>query len=130
MCISTTQPRHLLIKLCRDNLFRISNLIKSNRRISWVGFKAEARVSAYFTKLGWRCGCIFVGLVCVRGWVYMFIWLGCVRRVGMYWEGGRRETTPLYHICYIKFISSWKKFYPINLIKMTKIENKNCKCSK
>ena len=21
-------------------------------------------------------------------------------------EGGRRETTPLYHICYIKFISS------------------------
>ena len=32
----------------------------------------------------------------------MFIWLGCVRRVGMYWEGGRSETTPLYHICYIK----------------------------
>ena len=28
----------------------------------------------------------------------MFIWLGCVRRVGMYWEGGRRETTPLYQI--------------------------------
>ena len=38
-----------------------------------VGFKAEARVSAYFIKLGWRCGCIFVGGVCVRGWVYMFI---------------------------------------------------------
>ena len=34
MCISATQPRHLLIKLCRENLFRISNLIKSNRRIS------------------------------------------------------------------------------------------------
>ena len=63
-----------------------------------VGFKAKARVSAYFTKLGWRCGCIFVGGVCVRGWVYMFMWLGCVRRVGKYWEGGRRETTPLCHI--------------------------------
>ena len=49
-----------------------------------VGFKVEARVSAYFTKLGWRCGCIFVGGVFVRGWIYMFIWLGCVRRVGMY----------------------------------------------
>ena len=71
-----------------------------------VGFKVEARVSAYFTKLGWRCGCIFVGGVFVRGWIYMFIWLGCVRRVRMYWEGGRRETTPLYHICYIQFISS------------------------
>ena len=29
-----------------------------------VGFKAKARVSSYFTKLGWRCGCIFVGGVC------------------------------------------------------------------
>ena len=44
--------------------------------------------------------------VCEGVGIYMFIWLGCVRRVGMYWEGGRRETTPLYHICYIKFISS------------------------
>ena len=52
-------------------------------------------------------GVFLVGGVFVRGWVYMFIWLGCVRRVGMYnWEGGRRETTPLYHICYIQFISS------------------------
>ena len=24
----------------------------------------------------------------------------------MYWEGGRRETKPLYHICYIKGIVS------------------------
>ena len=32
--ISATQPRHLLIKLFRENLFRISNLIKCNRRIS------------------------------------------------------------------------------------------------
>ena len=23
--------------------------------------------------------------------MYMFIWLGCVRRVGMYWEGGRKK---------------------------------------
>ena len=44
----------------------------------------------------------FCGFGVCEGWVYMFIWLGCVRRVGMYWEGGRRETTPLYHICYIK----------------------------
>ena len=36
-----------------------------------VGFKAKARASAYLTKLGWRCGCIFVGGVCVRGWEYM-----------------------------------------------------------
>ena len=60
-----------------------------------VGFKAKARASVYLTKLGWRCGCIFVGGVCVMGWVYMFIWLGCVKRVGVYWEGGRRETTPI-----------------------------------
>ena len=39
-----------------------------------VGFKAKARASAYLTKLGWRCGCIFVGEVSVRGvgiYVYM-----------------------------------------------------------
>ena len=40
----------------------------------------------------------FCGWGVCEGWVHMFIWLGCVRRVGMYWEGGRRETTPLYHI--------------------------------
>ena len=49
---------------------------------------------------------VFLWVGCLRGWVYMFIWLGCVRRVGMYLEGWRRETTPLYHICYIQFISS------------------------
>ena len=26
-----------------------------------VGFKAKAMASAYFTKLGWRRGCLFVG---------------------------------------------------------------------
>ena len=35
----------------------------------------------------------------------MFIWLGSIRRVGMYWEGGRRETIPFYHICYITLSS-------------------------
>ena len=100
--------------LCYENLFRISNLIKSNRQNKLelgVGFKAKARASAYFAQLGWRCGCIFVDgvCVCVMGWAYMVIWLGCVRRVGMYWEG---KTAPLYHICYIKFISSWKNYIP------------------
>ena len=32
-----------------------------------VCFKAKARASAYFTKLGWRRGCVFVGGVCLRG---------------------------------------------------------------
>ena len=42
-----------------------------------VGFKAKARASAYFTKLGWRRGCVFVGEVCVLGGGYiMCIWLG------------------------------------------------------
>ena len=51
-----------------------------------VGFKAKARASAYLTKLGWRCGCIFVGGVCVRGWEYMLYGWGVLERVGMYWE--------------------------------------------
>ena len=68
-----------------------------------VGFKAKARASVYLTKLGWIRGWVFVGGVCVSE---RWIWLGCVRRVGMYWNEGGRETTPLYHICYINFISS------------------------
>ena len=47
--------------------------------------------------------------VCVKGWVYMCIWVGwleCVRRVGMHWKEGEKRTTPFCHICYIKFISS------------------------
>ena len=36
-----------------------------------VGFKAKARASDYFTKLGWRCGCIFVNVVCVLGGGYI-----------------------------------------------------------
>ena len=43
--------------------------------------------------------------VCEGVGIYVYM-VGCVRRVGMYWEEGRRETTPLYHICYIKFVSS------------------------
>ena len=45
-------------------------------------------------------------------WVYFCGW-GVCEGVGIYgldvlegWEGGRSETTPLYHICYIKLISS------------------------
>ena len=102
-CINATQPRHLLIKLCRENLFRISNLIKSNRQNKLklgVGFKAKARASAYFTKLGWRSGCIFVGGMRVKGWIYMFTWLGCVRK----WECiGKEGEKKLHH--YIIFVT-------------------------
>ena len=59
-----------------------------------VGFKAKTRASAYFTKLGWRRGCVFVG-----AWGVLEGWECIGRRE-------RRETTPSYHICYIKFISS------------------------
>ena len=58
------------------------------------------------------------------GWIYMFIWLGCVRRVEMYWVGGRRETTPLYHICYIMFISSWKNSIPSTWKRWLKLKTK------
>ena len=65
-----------------------------------VGFKAEARVSAYFTKLGCGRGCIFVGGVCVRGWVYMFIWLGVLEG----WEciGKEGEEKLRHYIIFIK----------------------------
>ena len=41
-----------------------------------VGFKAKARASAYFTKLGWRSGCIFVGGICVweGGYICLYGW--------------------------------------------------------
>ena len=70
-----------------------------------VGFKAKVRASAYFTKLGWRCGCIFVGgvCVCVRGWVCMCIWLGWWG-VLEEWECiGRRGRRKLHH--YIIFVT-------------------------
>ena len=38
-----------------------------------VGFKAKVRASAYFTKLGWRRGCVFV-----------FLWVGVCEGVGIY----------------------------------------------
>ena len=62
-----------------------------------VCFKAKARDSAYFTKLGWRRGCVFVGGVCggvCEGRVDVCLWLGwlgCVRRVGMYWKEGEKR---------------------------------------
>ena len=127
--ISATQQRHLLINVSWQFIL---NLIKSNRQSKLklgVGFKAKARASAYLLNWGGDVG-VFCGLGVCEGWVYMFIWLGCIRWVRMYWERGRRETTPLCHICYIKFVSLLKKFYAINLIKMTKIENKYFKCSK
>ena len=71
-----------------------------------VGFKAKARALAFFAKLGCRRGCVFVGGVCVRGGGYICVygWDGWGVLKG--WEcigrRGRRETTPLYHICYIK----------------------------
>ena len=40
-----------------------------------VGFKAKARASAYLTKLGWRCGCIFVGGVCVCEGVGIYVYM-------------------------------------------------------
>ena len=59
-----------------------------------VGFKAEARASAYLTKSGWRCGCIFVGGVCVRGWEYVLYGWGVLEG----WEciGNEGEEKP-YH---------------------------------
>ena len=72
------------------------------------------------------CVCV---CVCVCIGVEMVGWLGCVRRVGMYWKEGEEK---LHHYIIFVTLSSLvhEKFYPINLIKMTKIENKNCKCSK
>ena len=90
-----------------------------------VGFKAKAKASAYFTKMEWRRGCVFVSGVCVGcvcvGCVGVCVWGGgyiCVYGWGGWgvlkgWEyigkRGRREITSFCHVCYIKFISSWKK---------------------
>ena len=63
---------------------------------------------------------VFLWVWCVWGGGYRCLYGWSVRRVGT-WEGGRRETTLLF-IWYIKFISSWKKFYTINLIKCLKLK--------
>ena len=71
----------------------------------------------------------------------IFLWVGCVwggRYVCLYgwgvlegWEcTGKEEEEKLHHYIILSSLVHEKKFYPINLIKMTKIENKNCKCSK
>ena len=68
-------------------------MINSNRHNKLnlgVGFKAKARASADFINWGEDVGVSLVGGVCVTGWVFVFIWLGCVKRMVMYWEGGRR----------------------------------------
>ena len=97
---STASPVN---QLCRENLFRISNLIKSNRQNKLklgVGFKTKARASSYFTKLGWRSGFIFVGGMYVRGWIYMFIWWGVLEG----WECiGKEGEEKLHH--YIIFVT-------------------------
>ena len=74
-------------------------------------------------------GVYFVGGVCVRGrYICLYGW-------GVFegWECiGKEEEEKLHHyIIFVTFSSLvHEKIYPINLIKMTKIENKNCKCSK
>ena len=50
----------------------ISN--RQNKLKLGVGFKAKARASAYFTKLGWRSGCIFFGWdVCEGMDIYVYM---------------------------------------------------------
>ena len=44
----------------------------------------------------------------------MFIWLGCVRRVGMYWEGGEEK---LHH--YIIFVTLSSLVHEKNSIPST-----------
>ena len=103
-----------------------------------VCFKAKAKASAYLTKLGWIRGWVFVGGVCGGGGV-----CACVRVRGGYgWGGwdvlegwgriGRRGEEKLHHYTIFVTLSSLvhEKIDPINLINMTKTENKNCKCSK
>ena len=73
--------------------------------------------------------CFVGGVYVCEGWIWLG-WLGCVRRVGMYWKEGEEK---LHHYIIFVTLSSLvnEKFYPINLIKMTNfIENKNCKCLK
>ena len=74
----------------------------------------------------------FCGWGCVLGGGYICVYgLECVRRVEMYWEGRREDNLHNYIIFVtVSSLVHEKKFYPINLIKMTKIENKNFKCSK
>ena len=92
----------------------IFNLISFN---IMVGFKARVMPSAYFIKLGslihWG-GILWVGRVCMWGGGYICVYgwgvlEGC-ECIGK--RRGRKETTSFYHVCYIKFISSWKNSIP------------------
>ena len=60
--ISAAQPRHLSIKLCHVNLFRIKNLIKSNRQN-----KLKLGVESL---LVWGCGGELMRVV-MGVWVFM-----------------------------------------------------------
>ena len=99
--------------MCHENLFRMSNLIKSNRQNKFklgVGFKTKARASAYFTKLEFTSGCIFVGGMCVRG-VYI-----CLYGWGVLegWECiGKEGEEKLHH--YIIFVTLCSLVHEKNL---------------
>ena len=56
----------------------------------------------------------FCGWGVCEGWVYMFIWLGCVRRVGMYWVEGEEK---LHH--YIIFVTFSSLLHEKNSIPST-----------
>ena len=63
------------------------------------------------------------GYICLYGWGVLEGW-ECIGKEG--------EEKLHHYIIFVTFSSlvHEKNFYPINLIKMTKIDNKNCKCSK
>ena len=63
----------------------------------------------------------YIGL-CLYGWGVLEGW-ECI--------GKEKEEKLHFYIIFVTLSSSvHEKIYPINLIKMTKIENKNCKFSK
>ena len=95
--ISAAQPRPLSIKLCRGNLFRIKNLIKSNR---------QNKLKLVEVGLGvWECvygscdGCMGLN-VCGYRWGLSRVW--CVERVLVDWNSlnyrdGRRGEEKVHH---------------------------------
>ena len=82
------------------------NLISFN---TMVGLMSKQGLQLFFSKLGWRRGCIFEGVVCVSvrgGYIYIYIsWV-----VGVFWKGvnvleGRGEEK-LHH-----YPSSYQAFF-------------------
>ena len=72
--------------------------------------------------------------VCVRRWAYIYVYMvGVVKacsKGGNVLEGGGEEKLDDYIIFLTLSSLVHEKYYPINLIKMTEIEIKNCKYSK